>query len=119
MLIDSQGFIDGIGPMASLPRPLAKLGVEVLRSVPLRQLANNMAYYNNDFASDDAMKVGRLHTFLPGSLKFRRLSLFSLSRVTHLMTCTCYLADVSGVLNTGPVSTMSDPDSGNSMAVHH
>ena len=67
ILIDSQGFIDGIGPMANLPRPLARLGVSVLRSVPLRQLANNMAYYNNEFASDDAMRVGRLHTFLSGS----------------------------------------------------
>ena len=30
VLLDAQGFVDGIGPMASLPTPLAKLGVGVL-----------------------------------------------------------------------------------------
>ena len=40
LLLALQGFIDGIGPMASLPRFLATLGVKVLRSVPLRQAAN-------------------------------------------------------------------------------
>eukprot|EP00873_Tetraselmis_striata_P045818 jgi/Tetstr1/466082/TSEL_010668.t2 len=67
VLVDAQGFIDGIGPMASLPRPLAMLGVNVLRSVPLRQAANKMAYFNKElYATDDACKIGRLHTFLPG-----------------------------------------------------
>lgn len=67
VLIDAQGFIDGIGPMASLPRPFAMLGVSVLRTVPLRQAANKMAYFNKELhATDDALKIGRLHTFLPG-----------------------------------------------------
>lgn len=30
VLLDAQGFVDGIGPLASLPTPLAKLGVGVL-----------------------------------------------------------------------------------------
>lgn len=67
VLIDAQGFIDGIGPLASLPSFLATLGVKVLRSVPLRQAANQMAYFNKQkFATDDAMRIGRLHTHLPG-----------------------------------------------------
>lgn len=32
VLIDAQGFIDGSGPGASLPGPLAKLGISVLGS---------------------------------------------------------------------------------------
>lgn len=42
MLIDAQGFIDGIGPMATAPRPLLWLGVKLLQSVPLRQAANKV-----------------------------------------------------------------------------
>ena len=42
-----QGFIDGIGPMASMPRFLAELGVKVLRSVPLRQMANKVGSFAN------------------------------------------------------------------------
>jgi pimeloyl-ACP methyl ester carboxylesterase len=38
VLIDAQGFIDGIGPMASLPRPLAAAGVWVLRTEQLRMV---------------------------------------------------------------------------------
>jgi pimeloyl-ACP methyl ester carboxylesterase len=38
VLIDAQGFIDGIGPMASLPRPLAAAGVWVLRTEALRMV---------------------------------------------------------------------------------
>lgn len=32
VLIDAQGFIDGSGPGASLPGPLAKFGISVLGS---------------------------------------------------------------------------------------
>lgn len=32
VLIDAQGFIDGSGPGASLPGPIAKLGISVLGS---------------------------------------------------------------------------------------
>ncbi|PSC68832.1 hypothetical protein C2E20_7602 [Micractinium conductrix] len=67
VLIDAQGFIDGIGPMASMPRFLSQLGVRVLRTVPLRQMANKMAYFDKErYATDDAMRIGRLHTHLPG-----------------------------------------------------
>ena len=36
VLIDAQGFVDGIGPMSFLPAPLARAGIKVLKSEPLR-----------------------------------------------------------------------------------
>ena len=62
ILIDAQGFVDGIGPMAAMPRPLAWAGVQVLKSIPLRSSANQMSYYDKTtFATDEAVTVGRLH----------------------------------------------------------
>lgn len=67
ILIDAQGFVDGVGPMASLPRPLAELGVQVLKSKPLRSMANQMSYFDKEtFATDDAARVGRLHCLQDG-----------------------------------------------------
>ena len=67
VLIDAQGFVDGVGPMAQLPKFLAQAGVKVLKSVPLRNSANNMSYYDKEtFATDDALKVGRLHCLREG-----------------------------------------------------
>ena len=62
ILIDAQGFVDGVGPMAALPKPIAQLGVQVLKSIPLRQSANKMSYFDPaTFATNDAMRIGRLH----------------------------------------------------------
>mmetsp|Transcript_16098 Transcript_16098/g.44542 ORF Transcript_16098/g.44542 Transcript_16098/m.44542 type:complete len:435 (-) Transcript_16098:96-1400(-) len=67
ILIDAQGFVDGVGPMAMLPKPLAKLGVGVLKSVPLRNQANQMSYYNTEtYATEDAQVIGRLHCLRDG-----------------------------------------------------
>lgn len=67
ILIDAQGFVDGIGPMSFLPKPIAKLGVEVLKSVPLRSSANQMSYYDKTtYATDEAVIVGRLHCLQEG-----------------------------------------------------
>ena len=67
VLVAPQAYAEGIGPLSAAPRWLARLGVRLLRSVPLRQAANRMAYFDNDkFATEDAMRVGRLHTHLPG-----------------------------------------------------
>jgi pimeloyl-ACP methyl ester carboxylesterase len=60
ILLDAQGFIDGKGP-SDLPKPLARLGVNVLKSTPLRMFANFIAYSNKKLATVDAMKIGRLH----------------------------------------------------------
>jgi hypothetical protein len=70
VLIDAQGYIDGIGPTAAAPRWVAGLGTRLLRTVFLRNLANKMAYFDKEkFATDDAMRIGRLHTFAKGWLE--------------------------------------------------
>jgi len=67
VLIDAQGFVDGVGPMAMLPEPLARLGVKVLKSVPLRNSANQMSYHDpQTYATEDALRVGRLHCLRDG-----------------------------------------------------
>lgn len=67
VLIDAQGFVDGIGPMSVLPAPLAKLGIQVLKSTPLRETANQMSYYDPaTYATVDALNVGRLHCLRDG-----------------------------------------------------
>ena len=65
MLVDAQGFIDGIGPMASMPDWAARAGIQVLRSWPLRAMANNMSYHNPALATSDAVggcKAGHAST---------------------------------------------------------
>lgn len=67
ILIDAQGFVDGVGPMALLPTPVAKLGVGVLKSVPLRNSANQMSYFDKEtFATEEAQVIGRIHTLREG-----------------------------------------------------
>lgn len=94
MLIDAQGFIDGIGPMAKLPRFFATLGVSVLKTEGLRMAANKMAYFNKEkFATNDAMKIGRLHTHLPGwldaNVAFMRSGGYSISsKISEIQTPT-------------------------------
>lgn len=67
VLIDAQGFTDGVGPMASLPKPLAQAGVQVLKSIPLRSSANQMSYFDKEtFATDEAVTIGRLHCLREG-----------------------------------------------------
>ena len=40
---------------------------QLLRTRGLRQLANRMAYHDKDrLATEDAMRIGRLHTHCPG-----------------------------------------------------
>jgi pimeloyl-ACP methyl ester carboxylesterase len=63
VLVDAQGFVEGT---PQLPGPLADVGIRVLRAIWLRSMANVMAYSDTKkFATDDAMRVGRLHTHLP------------------------------------------------------
>jgi len=67
ILIDAQGFVDGIGPMSMMPKPIAQLGVGVLKSIQLRSSANQMSYYDKEtFATDEAVTVGRLHCLQEG-----------------------------------------------------
>lgn len=68
VLLDAQGFVDGTGPVVSmLPKPLAKLGINVLKSEWLRDSANQMSYFDKDtYATEDALKVGRMHCMQDG-----------------------------------------------------
>jgi len=67
VLIDAQGFVDGVGPMQFLPKPLAKLGVGVLKSIPLRNSANQISYYDKEaYATEEAQIIGRLHCLRDG-----------------------------------------------------
>lgn len=67
VLIDAQGFVDGIGPMAAMPKPIAKLGVGVLKSIPLRSSANQMSYFDKEtYATNEAVTVGRVHCLQEG-----------------------------------------------------
>lgn len=34
--------------------------------MPLRRSANNLAYFNQELATEEAVLVGRLHTLVPG-----------------------------------------------------
>ena len=64
VLIDPQGLIDGVPPV---PEPLARPGVELLRSWPLRWFGQLVAYQDVPrCATDDAIRVGRLHTSREG-----------------------------------------------------
>ena len=59
VMIDPQGFIDGAPPV---PRFAARAGIRLLRSWPLRSLRQYIAYEDlATFATDDAIRVGRLH----------------------------------------------------------
>jgi len=64
VLIDAQGFIDGKGP-SDIADNLAIFGVNVLKSWPLRMLANLLSYKDLKFATFDAMRCGRLHCLSP------------------------------------------------------
>lgn len=68
VLLDAQGFVDGVGPVVSmLPGPIAKLGIGVLKSEPLRNSANQMSYFDKEtYATEDALKIGRIHCLNEG-----------------------------------------------------
>ncbi|GAX80740.1 hypothetical protein CEUSTIGMA_g8175.t1 [Chlamydomonas eustigma] len=70
VLLDPQIFIDGIGAMGKLPRFLSVLGVKLLQTKWLRTQANKIAFFDKvSLATDEAVRIGRLHTFLPGWLE--------------------------------------------------
>ncbi|CAK0877463.1 unnamed protein product [Prorocentrum cordatum] len=61
VMIDPQAFIDGAPTLG----PLGFLGIQVLSSWPLRSMANQMAYFDKEkYATDDAIRIGRLHVEL-------------------------------------------------------
>ncbi|KAL3680082.1 hypothetical protein R1sor_023038 [Riccia sorocarpa] len=67
VLVDAQGFAEGVGNMATFPKFLAYAGIALLKSVPLRTYAFYLAFYKTTLnAMVDGMRVGRLHCLLPG-----------------------------------------------------
>eukprot|EP00899_Mesostigma_viride_P022451 jgi/Mesvir1/3390/Mv05091-RA.1 len=67
ILMDAQGYTEGVGPLATMPPFIAGLGVSVLKTKALRGMATKMAYVDKEtFASEDAIKVTMLHTLMPG-----------------------------------------------------
>lgn len=65
VLIDAQALIEGIGPMASLPKPLAAMGAELLRTRFIRKTANDLSYQDRSLATEDAIRIGEIHTREP------------------------------------------------------
>lgn len=56
VLIDAQGFIDGVTP---LPRPLAILGVAVLKQIWLRNMANQVRHHFREDAPVSNLHMSR------------------------------------------------------------
>jgi len=64
-LIDAQGFVDGIDPVAArLPSSFTRFGVEkILKARWLRNVANQASYFDSKtFSTEDALNCGALHT---------------------------------------------------------
>ncbi|GAB4817877.1 hypothetical protein N2152v2_004923 [Parachlorella kessleri] len=84
VLAAPQGFIDGLGVLPKLPRYLQEVGVKVLQSDWLRDMANQMAYHDKPrLATVEARRIGQLHTSLPGwmnaNIAFMRSGGYSIS----------------------------------------
>ena len=70
ILLDPQVFIDGLAPMSLAPQWLLKLLVRLLQTEWIRSAAGVSAYFDKKtYATEDAVKTGRLHTFVPGWLE--------------------------------------------------
>ena len=61
--------------------------LQVLKSTAVRGYANTLAYYNQEYATKDAMNIGRLHTYLSGG---SRLALQSRMCPWTLVQATLY-----------------------------
>ena len=44
--------------------------LQVLKSTAIRRYAGDLAYKDAALATDDALLIGRLHTYLPGDNEF-------------------------------------------------
>ncbi|EFJ37333.1 hypothetical protein SELMODRAFT_403595 [Selaginella moellendorffii] len=67
VLIDAQGYAEGLGNLTTSPRSLLYAGAAVLKSVPLRAYANLLIFKGLNYSSlMDLIRVGRLHCLMPG-----------------------------------------------------
>lgn len=83
VLIDAQIFTRGTALGALVP-PLDRLGIALLKSRPLRRFANRLAVFDKArYATEDALRVGRLHClterWAEASLAFLRSGGYSVS----------------------------------------
>ena len=60
--------------------------LQVLKSTAVRGYANTLAYYNQEYATKDAMNIGRLHTYLSGGSRLARQP--CLASALHLLVDT-------------------------------
>ncbi|KAF5176548.1 alpha/beta-Hydrolases superfamily protein [Thalictrum thalictroides] len=66
VLIGASVYSEGTGNLAKLPRTVAYAGVSLLRSTPLRMIANFLAFADISFCTRlDWTRIGRLHCLLP------------------------------------------------------
>eukprot|EP00252_Welwitschia_mirabilis_P009977 TRINITY_DN2297_c0_g1_i2.p1 TRINITY_DN2297_c0_g1~~TRINITY_DN2297_c0_g1_i2.p1 ORF type:complete len:343 (-),score=69.94 TRINITY_DN2297_c0_g1_i2:617-1645(-) len=66
MLIGASVYSEGNKRLDNFPKLVAYAGILLLKSIPLRLYANNIAFQNMSFPRKfDSMKVGRLHCLLP------------------------------------------------------
>lgn len=73
---NAQVLIDGIGPMAMLPRIARKAGVQLLKMRGVRKKATEMSYFDQKLASDEAVDIARLHVDRPGESNNTKISSF-------------------------------------------
>lgn len=67
VLINSQGYIDGIGIGSKAPQWISKLGLGVLKSDPLRRAATKVGFHKKEeHGTEDAVRAGAIHTYNDG-----------------------------------------------------
>jgi len=67
ILAAPQGFVDGLGLLTMAPKFLKRLGISILKSWWLREFACKLSYFDKDrCATEDAVRLGRLHTLREG-----------------------------------------------------
>lgn len=64
LLVDAQVYTDR--PKAPIPRIVAELGAEVLRSAWLRRLAVGMSYEKEHFRNEEVLRIGGAHCKMDG-----------------------------------------------------
>ncbi|KAJ0260576.1 AB hydrolase-1 domain-containing protein [Hirschfeldia incana] len=65
VLINANAYSEGTGALKDLPKPIAYAGVKLLKSFPLRLLANVLAFSSPLSENIDWTNIGRLHCQLP------------------------------------------------------
>jgi hypothetical protein len=101
VLINSQGYIDGIGIGSKSPQWISKLGLSVLKSDPLRRAATKVGFHNvKEHATEDAVRAGAIHTYNDGWMEAKLAYIKSngLSvNAEKVRMCTAHFATLFGL----------------------